>query len=242
MEGVGLADAGQEGLGRGRDGVHPLGLFQRGHVGLAYLVDARGVGQAVEQPFANDLEHLSGVLLHGGDGGRIAVVVFGQRLAQRAQLAGPLQIDVVLQVGDDNAGARQLSQGVQQPLQGADGQVAKRGATDRLPLRHLQIARQLVEQDQHRLVPPDRRDPVVHAGRLGPDPPEPGHGLGAPQRLGHIAPQQVGGVLVAVEHHHLGGPERRLGGEIGRHPPPSAGSAAKRPRAIRAWVLPPPMA
>jgi len=82
VEGISLPDPLDEGLRRGGDGVHPLGLLQRFHVGLGNLVDPALRGKAVEQALADDLEHLAGVLLDRGDGLGVAVVVLREAFNQ----------------------------------------------------------------------------------------------------------------------------------------------------------------
>ena len=151
MERVRVADTLDEGFGGGGNGVHPLRLLQRGDIGLGDLVNPVRAGKPVEQAFADDREDLAGVLLHRRDRLGVAVVVLGQVLDQGTELARAGQVDVVLEVRDHDAGARAARQGVEQPLQGADGKVAERGIADPLALRHLQVAGQLVEQDQDRL-------------------------------------------------------------------------------------------
>ena len=87
---------------------------------------------------------------------------------------GPVEVDVVLQVRHDDAGALASRQGVEQALQRADRQLAKRRRADRLALRHLQVGRQLVEQDQDRLVAEhghplvDARASSLRSARRGP--------------------------------------------------------------------------
>ena len=151
VERVGLADALDEGLGRGRDGIDPLRLLERRDIGLRDFVDAVLRRQAVEQALADDGEHLAGVLLHRRDRLGVAVVVLGQVLDQGAELARAVEIDIVLEVGDDDAGARAAWQRIEQPLQRADREIAERRRADRFALRHLEVARQFVEQDQDRL-------------------------------------------------------------------------------------------
>ena len=235
MERIGLADALDEGLGRRRNRVDPLRLLQRGDIGLRDFVDPVGRRQAVEQALAHDCEHLAGVLLHRRDRLGVAIIVLGQVLDKGAQLPRAVEIDIVLEVGDDDAGARAARQGVEQALKRADRQVAERGRADRLALRHLKIARQLVEQDQDGLVA-EHGDPFVDAGRLRTVAPERRHDVAAPELLGDVAPQQGVRVLVAVEDDDLGRAEVGAACEL-RHDLATQGGIGreqpKRDQAVR---------
>ena len=59
----------------------------------------------IEQPLADDFIHLTAILLHRRDRLRVSVVMLGKIFDQRSQLARSVEIDIILELGDDDASA-----------------------------------------------------------------------------------------------------------------------------------------
>lgn len=170
------------------------------------LVDAIRGRKVIEKALSHDREHLAGTLLDRRYGLGVAVIVFRQVLDQRAKLPGAFEIDIVLKVGDDDAGRRAARKRVEEPFERADRKVTESGVSNGFPLSHLKVAGELIEKYQDGLIAKDRH-PFVHARRSSAIPPERRHDIGPAELLGDITPEKAIGVLMAVEDDNLGGSE-----------------------------------
>ena len=153
----------------------------------------------IEEPLADDFIHLAAVLLNRRNRLCVSVILLGKVVDQRLQLARSVEIDIVLEVRDDDAGAGATRQRIEQPFERSDREVSKGRIADRLALGHLQIARQLVEKNEHRLVA-ERSNPFIDTGCAGSIAPERRHHLALAELLADKPPQEVLRILVAVEY------------------------------------------
>ena len=74
--------------------------------------------------------------------------------------------------------------------------------TNRFALRHLQIARQFIEEDQNRLVA-ECSNPLIDAGCPGAVAPERRHHLALTEPLPDEPPQEARRILMAIENNNL---------------------------------------
>lgn len=126
-----------------------------------------------------------------------------QAFDQRPKLPRAVEIDVVLQIVDNDACWRTARERVEEPFQCADRKVAECRVSNRLALSHLEVAGELIEQDQH-LVIAKHCGPFVYTGRSGAIAPKRSHDIALTKLLGDITPEKAFGVLMTVEDHDLG--------------------------------------
>ena len=198
VERVGRGDLVGDRLGTAVGGLGLGGFFQLAAEGVGDVVDLGLVGERLEETLAQDVVDLVGGEIDRRDVALLAAEL-GARIVERAIDEPGAGVVGRREVGDDDADVLLLARRRQQIGEGAGGDVGDRAVAHLLGVEVVEVGRHLVEQDEDRLVALEQLEPVLLVRRLRPAGPERLELIALAELVGDLAPEEVVGVVAAVE-------------------------------------------
>ncbi len=207
MERVGGGDFVGDGFGAAVGDFGLAGFFQLLAIGGGDVGNLRLVGHGFEEPLAEDVINFIGGEVDGGDVALLPAefltgVLEGAIDEPDAGVVGGRE------VGDHDADVGLLAGRGEEVGERARGDIGDGPVADLLGIEVVKIRRHFIEQDEDGLVTFEELQPVLLLGRFGTGRPERLELVALAELVGDFAPEEVVGIIAAIEGGDVGDGER----------------------------------